>query len=257
TAVRKARGALRSAEQLDHAMLSALPAVAWTMALPEERLIEVSSAVEGLFGHQPAAFRTHPELWDELVHPADRERVRAEFRRGIAAGRPFEIEFTGMHRDHHDLPHLAHRVIPVADERGWIDRCEGFIEDRSAQHELETTLHTTEAHLRHTLEAVSSGVLVLKLDEGGPRVVMCNRRFAALLQLDAPVRPGTLVSSAAPEVRRIVGVSQDRGDAERRLAGDTTHDEIVELREPHRVLRRYSAPIRDAHGRLTGLIVPT
>src|SRR5439155_9156441 len=52
TAVLKARGALRSAEQPHHAMLSALPAVAWTMALPEERLIEVSSAVEGLFGHQ-------------------------------------------------------------------------------------------------------------------------------------------------------------------------------------------------------------
>ncbi len=255
TAVLKARGALRAAEQLHGAMLSALPAVAWTMALPEERLLEVSSAVETLFGYQPAAFRTHPELWEELVHPADRERVRAEFRRGIAAGRPFEIEFTGMHRDRRDLPHLVHRIVPVADERGWVDRCEGFIEDRSAQRELERTLHTTEAHLRYTLEAVSSGVLVLKLEAQGPRVVLCNRRFAAFLQLDEPVRPGTPLASVPAEVRRIVGVPDDKHEAERRLAGDTTQDEIVELRDPHRVLRRYSAPIRDAHGRLTGRIV--
>src|SRR5262249_48245176 len=148
-----------------HAMFEALPAVAWTMALPEERLLEVSPAVETLFGYQPAAFRSNPSLWEELVHPADRERVRAEFRRGLSSARPFEIEFTGLHRDHRDLPHLVHRIVPVADERGWVDRCQGFIEDRSPQRLLEATLHTTEAHLRHTLEAISAGVLVLRLED--------------------------------------------------------------------------------------------
>ena len=187
TAVLRSRSALRSAEQLHHAMFEALPAVAWTMMLPEERLIEISPAVESMFGFQPAAFRTHPELWDDLVHPADRERVRSEFRRGIASARPFEIEFTGLHRDHRDLPFLVNRVVPVADDRGWIDRCEGFIEDRSAQRTLQATLHTTEAHLRHTLEAVASGVLVLMPEDGQVRVVLCNRRLAMLLRLDEPL----------------------------------------------------------------------
>ena len=103
TAVLRTRSALRSAEQLHHAMFDALPAVAWTMALPEERLVQISPAVERMFGYQPAAFRSDPDLFTELVHPADRERVRSEFRRGVASGRPFDIEFTGMHHDHHDL----------------------------------------------------------------------------------------------------------------------------------------------------------
>jgi nitrogen-specific signal transduction histidine kinase/ActR/RegA family two-component response regulator len=253
TPVLKARGALRAAEQLHHAMLEALPAVAWTMALPEERLLEVSPAVERMFGYQPAAFRTHPELWSDLVHPADRERVRSEFRRGIATGRSFEIEFTGLHREHHDLPHLVNRIVPVADDRGWIDRCEGFIEDRSAQRLLESTLHTTEAHLRHTLEAVSSGVLVLKPDDQGMRVVLCNRRFASLLRLDEPVRPGTLLSSAPPEVRQLLEGGESEID--RRARSEDTWDEIVELTDPHRVLRRYSAPVRDVLGRVSGRIV--
>src|SRR4030095_12754296 len=65
----RARAALRSAEQLHRAIFEALPEVAWTMALPEERLLEVSPTVERLFGYQPADFRQRPELWDELVHP--------------------------------------------------------------------------------------------------------------------------------------------------------------------------------------------
>src|SRR5439155_7685388 len=182
-------------------------------------------------------------------------RVKAEFRRGLSSARPFEIEFTGLHRDHRDLPHLVHRIVPVADERGWVDRCLGFIEDRSAQRLLEATLHTTEAHLRHTLEAISAGVLVLRVEESGPRVVLCNRRFASLLRLDEPVRPGTLLSAAPAELRRHVGPTIGESDAERRARVEETRDEIVELNEPHRVLRWFTAPIRDALGRVTGRIV--
>jgi PAS domain-containing protein len=122
TAALRARSALRAIQDLRRAAAEALPGVAWTMALPEERVIEVSPAVERLFGHQPAAFLQRPELWDELVHPGDRERVRAEFRTGVASGRPFEVRFTGIHRDRHDLPHLVNHVIQVRGERGWADR---------------------------------------------------------------------------------------------------------------------------------------
>ena len=255
TAVLKLRAALRSAEQLRLAMLETLPAVSWTMALPEERLLEVSPSVEAMFGYQPSAFRTHPELWAELVHPADRERVRAELRRGIGGGRAFEIEFTGLHRDRRDLPYLVHRIVPLPDESGWVDRCQGFIEDRSDRRQLEAALHSTEAHLRHTLEAVSSGVLVLRLEEAGAAVVLCNRRFASLLQLDEPVRPGTPLSRTPAELRRFIGEARAPGETRPRLGAEETRDEIVELAEPHRVLRRYSAPIRDALGRVTGRIV--
>jgi PAS domain S-box-containing protein len=255
TAVLRTRSALRSAEQLHHAMFEALPAVAWTMALPEERLIEVSPAVERMFGYQPAAFRSDPELWTELVHPADRERVRAEFRRGVASGRPFEIEFTGMHHNHTDLPHLVNRVIPVADERGWVDRCEGFIEDRSAERMLQATLSTTEGHLRHTLESVSSGVLVLRPGDDGVRVELCNRRLALLLRLDEPLRSGTLLAEAPEEVRRLVSDDDRPASFERGVMLEDTTDEIVELADPHRVLRRYSAPVHDTLGSVSGRII--
>jgi PAS domain S-box-containing protein len=254
TAVLRARHALRAAEQLHRAIFEALPEVCWTMALPEERLLEVSPAVERLFGYQPADFKQRPELWDELVHPADRERVRAEFRSGLGLGRPFEIHFTGIHRDHRDIAHLVNRVVPVMDERGWMDRCEGFIEDLGAQRMLESRLRATQANLRHTLDAVSAGVLVVRPGDDGAEVVVCNRRLAEMLHLDEPIRSGTPLRNAPAALRELV-TSGGAADFERRLLTDQVREEVAELAEPHRVLHRYAGPVRDEHGQVVGRVV--
>ena len=256
TAVLRAREAVRHADRMHHALFDALPEVAWTMALPEERLLEVSPSVERLFGYQPAAFREHPELWEELVHPAERERVRAEFRKGLASGRPFEIHFTGMHRDHHDLPHLVNRVVPVVDERGWMDRCEGMINDQSTKRQLETRLRGVESSLRHVLDAVSSGVLVIGPRERGVEIQFCNRRLADMLRLDQPPRQGTLLSQAPEPLRALVrGPQGSDSDVERRLLSEETFEDIAELKDPHRVLRRYAGPVRDPYGAVIGHIL--
>jgi PAS domain-containing protein len=220
--------------------------VCWTMALPEERLIEISPTIERLFGYQPADFRQRPELWDELVHPADRERVHGEFRAGIAARRPFEIAFTGLHRDHHDLPELVNRR--PGDGRRTGDRCEGFLEDLNAAKTLERTLRQTRSDLNHTLDAVSSAVLVVRPDETGPRIAVCNRRLSEMLHLDMPIVAGTPLASAPPELRRLVYGAESEGEFQRRLLSDEVRDETAELSTPHRVLRRYAGPLRE-HGR--------
>ena len=254
TALLRARTTLQTADALHRAIFDALPAVCWAMALPEERLIEVSPAVERVFGYEPADFRQRPELWDELVHPADRERVRAEFRLGIAAGRPFEIHFTGLHRDHHDLPHLVSRVVPVVDERGWVDRCEGFIEDLGAQRALEQLLRATQANLRHTLEAVSSGVLVVRPGDQGPEVALCNRRLSDILHLDAPLKPGSPLARAPEALRRLFQGGAE-GDADHAQLSNEVKDEVIELTDPARVLHRYAGPLRDELGQVVGRIV--
>jgi PAS domain S-box-containing protein len=255
TQVLRARALLRSAEQLHQASFDALPGVAWTMALPEERLLEISPSVERLFGHQPAALFQRPELWQELVHPAERERVSAEFRHGLTSGRPFEIHFTGQHRDLHDLPDLINRVVPVRDEKGWMDRCEGFIEDQSQQRKTETDLRTVQANLRHILDAVSSGVLVARPGANGPEVAVSNRRLSDMLGLDEPLKPGMPLAQAAPELRRLLDGEGVAFEFERRVLSEEARDEVLELTDPIRVLRSFAGPLRDAQGEVTGRIV--
>ncbi|HEY2955408.1 MAG TPA: response regulator [Candidatus Eisenbacteria bacterium] len=255
TALLKSRRALEAAEETHKAVVEAMPETAWSMALPEERLLEVSGSVERMFGYQPADFRRRPELWEELVHPADRERVRGEFRKGLATGRPFEIHFTGMHKDHHDLPSLVNRVVPVVDANGWMERCEGFIEDRSRTHRFETALRAAEMQLRNVLDSVASGVLVVCESPHGPAVALCNRRLAQWLGLDAPLPPGTPIDRVPPLVRRLLCGSERPADLARFLTSEEVSDSIVELEAPQRVLRRYTAPLRDTLGAGAGRLL--
>src|SRR5439155_7218956 len=185
-------------------------------------------AAERMFGYQPAAFRQRPELWEEIVHPAERERVRAEFRAGIASGRAFEIRFTGLHRDHRDLPFLVNHVVPVRDERGWVDHCEGFIEDQAPVRLVEGELGATRSNLRSILDAVTSGVLVARPGSNGPEVGLCNRRFAELLKLDEPLKPGTPLVHTTPELRRLVYGDGTAFEFERRVLSEDVRDEVTE-----------------------------
>jgi len=254
TAALRARTALRAVEELHRAAAEALPGVAWTMALPEERLLEISAGVERLFGRQPAAVLQNRGGWDELVHPGDRERVRAEFRAGVDAGGPFDIHFTGVHLDRRDLPHLVNHVVPVRGERVWAERAYGFIEDLSARDALQQELAEARIHLRHVLDAIPAGVLVARLRRGRAEVALCNRRLAEMLRLDEPVRPGTPLSRTTPDLLRLLQ-GGGNGHSVPRLTGEEAEEYVAELREPLRVLRVYAGPLRDTHGSITGRIL--
>ncbi len=254
TAALRARATVRAADGLQRAAAEALPGVAWTMALPEERLIEVSPAVERLFGHQPAELLRRHGAWDELAHPGDRERVRAEFRAGVAAGLPFDIHFTGVHRDRRDLPHLVNHVVPVRGEQTWADRAQGFIEDLSARHALQQELAESRAHLRHILDAIPTGVLVARLRRGRAEVALCNRRLAEMLRLDEPVRPGTPLARTTPDLLRLLQ-GGGAGESVPRLTSDQAEEYVAELHEPLRVLRTYTGPLHDASGAVVGRVL--
>jgi two-component system cell cycle sensor histidine kinase/response regulator CckA len=254
TATLRARATVRAVEGLHRAAAEALPGVAWTMALPEERLLEVSPAVERLFGHQPAELLKRHGAWDELAHPGDRERVRAEFRAGVATGAPFDIHFTGVHRDRRDLPQLVNHVVPVRGEQTWADRAHGFIEDLSARDALQQELTEARAHLRHILDAIPAGVLVARLRRGRAEVALCNRRLAEMLRLDEPIRPGTPLTRTPPDLLRLLQ-GGGAGESVPRLTSEHAEEYVAELREPLRVLRTYAGPLRDASGAVVGRIL--
>jgi two-component system cell cycle sensor histidine kinase/response regulator CckA len=254
TGALRAGAALRAMEDLHRAAAEALPGVVWTMALPEERLLEVNPAVERLFGHQPATLLQYHGSWDELAHPGDRERVRAEFRNGVATGRPFDIRFTGVHRDRRDLPHLVNHVVPVRGEQAWAERAHGFIEDLSARDALQQELAESRGHLGHVLDAIPTGVLVARLRRGRAEVALCNRRLAEMLRLDEPIRPGTPLARATPDLLRLLQ-GGGTGESVPRLTSERAEEYVAELHEPLRVLRTYAGPLRDARGAVVGRIV--
>jgi len=55
--------------------------------------IFMSPQMEGLFGYSDQEWRDNPNLWPDIVHPDDRERVIAEHHRTYSTGEPFNVDY--------------------------------------------------------------------------------------------------------------------------------------------------------------------
>jgi len=100
------------------------------LALPRERpqTICFAGRVKELSGYDANEILADRQLWVNMIHPADRERVFAVLSYCKNSGTPFEIEYRIVHKDG-----SLHRVIdegePVFDDKGQITGIEGIITD--------------------------------------------------------------------------------------------------------------------------------
>ena len=108
-------------------------------ALPSERpqiFFIAGRSVEVLTGYSAAEIYADRQLWINILHPADRERVFAAFAQCKNEGAPFEIEYRIIHKDH-SLRHVIDKGGPVFNDKGQIMEIEGIITDVSEQKQAE------------------------------------------------------------------------------------------------------------------------
>ena len=97
-AKRATERALETARQHLESVFDALPDVVWSVALPERRLIYVSSAVAQVYGLAPQEALAAPGFWIDAIHSEDRERVLADWP-GPAPGKIHDTEYRIVRRD--------------------------------------------------------------------------------------------------------------------------------------------------------------
>jgi nitrogen-specific signal transduction histidine kinase/ActR/RegA family two-component response regulator len=76
-----------------------------------------------------------------------------------------------------------------------------------------------------------------------------------MMHLDEPVRPGTPLALTPPELRELIYGRDEDANFDDDILNEEVLDEVTELSDPHRVLRRYAGPVRDEHGMIVGRIV--
>ena len=89
---RRAEQSLRESEQQLQLALDAAQAGIWILDA-HANLNAWDARLERIFGLQPNSFAGTFEAWAELVHPRDRERVKAETRRALQQKQPYQGEF--------------------------------------------------------------------------------------------------------------------------------------------------------------------
>ena len=110
-------------------------------ALLSERpqIICFARRIEELTGYTADEILADRQLWVNIVHPADRQRVSAAFTQCKDRGTPFEIEYRVIHKDG-SLRYVIDEGEPVFDDKGQITEIEGIITDVSEFNRLENLL---------------------------------------------------------------------------------------------------------------------
>src|SRR6267154_1185653 len=89
---RKAEEELETLRERLRSVVSTLPDVVWSVAVPSREIQYVSPATATVFGRTQKEFYESPTLWGELIHPEDRPRMMSLWE-NAAIGETFEAEY--------------------------------------------------------------------------------------------------------------------------------------------------------------------
>ena len=126
------REGLSEAELRYRELVERTPAVSYVAEFDEMGTVRyMSPQVEDLLGYPPEAFFPPSELWYDLVHPDDRDRVLAEAARVYREGREYECEFRMVGADGR-IVHVWERDSIIRDESGEPLFTQGVVVDITA-----------------------------------------------------------------------------------------------------------------------------
>jgi PAS domain S-box-containing protein len=152
---------LRRAEARYRALVEQIPAVTYIEAVDDEEratnLLYVSPQIETMFGYSPEEWMADPQLFAQLLHPDDRDRVLAEDQRTDKTGEPFQIEYRHFSKDGR-VVWVRDEAVLVYDEDGQPRFWQGVQFDITEQKRVEEALRKQNDYLESlhetTLELV-------------------------------------------------------------------------------------------------------
>jgi len=157
--------------------------------------------------------------YDRLIHPDDRQRVRAELYRVLIAGRPFAVEYRLTLPDA-TSKWVIERGVAFRDRHGR-RMLEGFVEDVTDRHRAVEALANAESRFRSIFENTVEGIYQTSV-EG--RYISANPALTRIFGYESPEE---LMSSLAAAGRSLYVDATRRADFERlmREVGSVTQFE--------------------------------
>jgi PAS domain S-box-containing protein len=144
------------AERRYRELVEQLPLVTYTDEPAAAPSIYISPQVEQLVGYSAEEWLANPELFPELLHPNDRERVLADHDRILAAGESsWSFEYRLVARDGRTVA-VRDEAVVIRDDDGRPLYVQGFLMDVTERKQAEEALRRSEAELRRQAQYYES-----------------------------------------------------------------------------------------------------
>jgi PAS domain S-box-containing protein len=146
-------------------LIENLPAVVYIESNePQPRTIFVSQNVNSMLGHPSEGFVEKGDLWMELIHPDDRERVLDTDATAIQRGGTFDIEYRFIRPDGEEIWVHDHCVL-ARDVDGNPIQWQGVLVDITARVRAERELAASAARYQALVEGIPAVVYEMGLDD--------------------------------------------------------------------------------------------
>lgn len=145
-----AEAALICSEQRLNSILNSLEDAVWSISVESFKLLYLNPAAEAIYGRPSSEFLANPNLWIEIIHPEDRDRVWTQTRQLFETGN-YEVEYRII-RPNGEIRHLRDRTRLIYDHQGNPSRLDGIANDITASLELVAALEKANAELEKRVQ---------------------------------------------------------------------------------------------------------
>src|SRR5438552_916744 len=153
---RKTEGELEALRERLRSVVSTLPDVVWSVAVPSREILYVSPATSTVFGRTQKEFYESRTLWGELIHPEDRTRMIALWQ-NAAIGETFEAEYRIV-KPGGEIRWIQGRGRFAGDAAGNVFRMDVISRDVTERREHERKL-TQLSRVHAVLSGINSAIL--------------------------------------------------------------------------------------------------
>src|SRR5687767_135087 len=168
TAHEEAEYLLREAEFKHRSLVESNPVVIYSEPFPDSfKGMYMGPRIQELCGYTREEWLADPQMWENLLHPDDRERVLAADARADATGEPFRVEYRWVHRDGRVVWILDECVL-VHDEDGGPMFWQGVFIDITERKRIEHALREAEGRYRQLVEQIPAIVYTEAVALGSP-----------------------------------------------------------------------------------------
>ena len=187
--IRANEQALRESEVKYRTLVERIPAIIYTAAMDEAKTrLYVSPQVERILGFTQEEYLANPELWRELLHPDDRQRILGEAEYFYTTGEPFISEYRTFTRDGR-VVWVHDEAVILRDAAGKPQFIQGVRMDITELKQVEEKIKTPLAQLA-SLRAIDAAIMsthdlrmifyillsqtIAKLDVDAARILLFN-----------------------------------------------------------------------------------